>query len=88
MDIGVYGMATDSLKQVGKTLEHSRQQTKHSTRRVAYNMSIVEKSLDRVGTLYTFRMDFVTYTDSPSVYLEVRFFPKYKSMQYIGAGVG
>lgn len=79
-------MATDSLKQVSKRLGSTRQQTRYSTRRYAQNLPIVEKSLDRVGTLYTFRMSFFVYTGSPSVYLYVKFFPRFRSLEYIGAG--
>lgn len=81
-------MATDSLKQVGKRLGQTKKQTQHSTRRYAQNLPIVEKSLDRVGTLYTFRMSFFIYTDSPSAYLTVKFFPRFRSLEYIGAGNG
>jgi hypothetical protein len=88
MDIGVYSMATDNIKQVGKNLGHTRQQTRHSTRRFAANLPVVEKSLDRVGTLYTFRMDFYTYTTSPNVYIYIKFLPRFRTMSYVGAGNG
>jgi hypothetical protein len=81
-------MASDSLKQVGKDLKHTQDQTNHSTRRFAQNLPTVEKSLDRVGTLYTFRMDFYTHTTSPSVHIYIKVLPRFRSMRYVGAGNG
>jgi len=88
VDCGVRKMATDSLKQVGKDLRHTQDQTNHSTRRFAQNLPVIEKSLDRVGTLYTFRMHFYVYTTSPSVHVYIRFLPHFRSMGYVGAGNG
>lgn len=81
-------MATDSLKQVSKTLSGVRQETRHSTRRFAENLPIIEKSSDLVGTLYTFRMEFYTYTDSPSVSLSVYIYPRFRTLEWLSVNNG
>jgi hypothetical protein len=81
-------MATDNLKQVSKSLGKTRQETRQETRRFAQNLPIVEKSADQVGTLYTFRMDFYTYTDSPQVYIDVYFYPRFRTLEWLGVGNG
>ena len=72
----------DSLIQVGSALNKSQKSIQHVTRRFEENLPIVEKSLDRVGTLYTFKMEFLTYTDRPLVTLDIRFLPKFISPFY------
>jgi hypothetical protein len=76
-------MGYDSLVQVGKDLQKSQEDIKHVTNRVSENLPIIEKSLDRIGTLYTFRMEFYTYTSRPAVLLDIDFSPKFVSPFYV-----
>jgi hypothetical protein len=76
-------MGYDSLIQVGKDLKEHKDSVEHITRRVAENFPVIEKSLDNLGTLYTFRMEFYTYTDHPVVSLDIEFFSKFISPFYV-----
>jgi|PlaIllAssembly_1097288.scaffolds.fasta_scaffold04453_6 hypothetical protein len=73
---------TDSLVQLGGDFKKTQDHIQHVSRRFEENLPIVEKSLDRVGTLYTFKMEFLTYTDRPQVILDIRFLPKFISPFY------
>ena len=75
----------DSLIQVGKDFLESKEDIQHVSRRFVENLPIVEKSLDRLGTLYTFRMHFYTYTPKPVVSLDIEFFQKFISPFYVEA---
>lgn len=81
-------MASDSLEQVGKNLGQTRKETQLQSRRFAQNLPVIEKSTDIVGTLYTFRMDFYTYTDSPVVYLDIIFFPRFRTLDWMSVNNG
>jgi hypothetical protein len=75
-------MGYDSLVQIGAGLQKSQDDIKHITNRVSYNLPIIEKSFDRVGALYKFKMEFYTYTNNPAVTLDIRFAPKFISPFY------
>ena len=72
---------SDTLIQLGKTFEDDRKSIKHTSRRVTKLEPIVEKSMDYVGTLYTYTMEFYTYGES-SVSLDIKFFEKHKNYFY------
>jgi hypothetical protein len=75
-------MGYDSLVQVGTALQKDKESINHVTIRVSENLPIIEKTRDRVGALYTFRMEFYTYTEKPSVSLDIHFAPKFISPFY------
>jgi len=75
-------MGYDSLVQIGTGLGKTQDNIKHITKRVSENLPIIEKTLDRLGTLYTFKMEFYTYTDRPVVILDIKFIPKFISPFY------
>jgi len=75
-------MGYDSLVQIGTGLRKTQDGIKHITNRVSENLPIIEKTLDRLGTLYTFKMEFYTYTDRPVVILDIKFIPKFISPFY------
>jgi hypothetical protein len=72
----------DSLIQVGNDFLGSKKDIQHVSRRFVENLPIVEKSLDRVGKLYTFKMHFYTYTPRFIVSLDIEFFEKFVSLYY------
>jgi len=76
-------MGYDSLIQVGKDLRKNQENIKQVTERIAENLPVVEKTTDRLGILYTFRMEFYTYTDRPFVFLDIEFKPKFISPFYV-----
>jgi len=73
----------NSLIQVGNAFQETRDNVTHVTTRISHNSPIIEKSLDRLGTLYTYRLEFYTYTNRPTVSLDIEFLPKFISQFYM-----
>jgi hypothetical protein len=73
---------SDSLIQVGRTTNKSKKDIQYVSDRFTENLPIVEKSHDRLGKLYTFRMDFYIYTPRPIVTLDIEIFQKFVSLYY------
>ena len=78
-----YFNINNSLIQVGNDLLESKEDIEHVTTRVSRNLPIIEKSIDRLGTLYIYRLEFCTYTNRPVVSLDIEFLPKFISPSYI-----
>ena len=76
-------MGYDSLVQVGKDLQKNKEDIKHVADRISENLPVIEKSLDNLGALYTFKMEFYSYTSQPNIRLDIEFFPKFISPFYV-----
>jgi hypothetical protein len=72
----------DSLVQVGKNLLDTKENIEYVSDRFEENLPITEKSLDRLGKLYIFRMHFYTYSPKFIVSLDIEFFEKFVSSYY------
>lgn len=73
-------MASDSLKQVGKAIKTTRKNIGAATRDIARVEPIIERTMDTFGVLDTFKMEFYTYTDTPSVHLNIIFLPPVRNI--------
>ena len=66
-------MATDKLVQVGKRIGRFQQETKHVSHYVSKNLPSVEESVDVLGTLYTYRLEFKMYNGG-TAHLSIKIF--------------
>lgn len=73
-------MAADRLNELSKRLDKTRREIRHTTRAVAQNHPTIERSLDMLGALYTYQLEFKTYTDSTQVMLDITIFPRFRSL--------
>lgn len=71
---------SDPLQRLGKNISRTGKEISDTTRYISQNHPQVERCEDLVGILYNYRMEFVTYTDSPIVHLDITFFPRYRNV--------
>lgn len=73
-------MALDRLAELGKVLDKTRGSIGSTTRDTAQNFPVIEKSLDLLGSLYTYRLEFKTYSNNSTVYLDLYFLPRFRAL--------
>ncbi len=72
-------MASDKLVQLGKRVGQVQGEIGHATRDFSKNLSVIEKSNDLLGSLYTFKFEFKTYDiEHRTAYLSLQFFEKFQ----------
>jgi len=72
-------MATDKLTQVGKRIEKFQHETRHTTRYVSKNLPLVESSVDMLGSLYTYLLEFKVYNGATAK-LDIIIYQKFKPL--------
>jgi hypothetical protein len=71
-------MASDNLKQLGKTFRGNREDTDSSTRRFAENYPMIECIREELDPNFPFTMEFFTYKDTPNqVFLDFKVFEEF-----------
>lgn len=70
-------MARDRIRAVGKNIEKFQNETRDYTRYASKTYPSVETSVDLIGTLYTYTLEFKLY-GGQSAYLDLTFLPKFK----------
>ena len=71
-------MATRNIDKFGRQLGRTGRTIKASTGRVGTNFSLIEATTDIITPLSPYHFDFYTYTESPSVYLDITIMEKFK----------
>lgn len=69
-------MAIDRVKQVGKSLNKTRKDIDHTTRKIQNNLPVREGNNDLIGSLYPYKFEFKAYA-SEAVFLDIMFEDKF-----------
>lgn len=69
-------MASYFLVNVSDSLEKTSNQISHRETRVALAHPVIEHSSDRLGTLYTYRIEFKTYMELDA-HIDLDFYPQF-----------
>lgn len=70
-------MATDRLRQVGRSLNKSKNFIDTTVRNYSTNLTLVERSLDLITPINTYNLEFKTYGESGQVFLTLQFYERY-----------